>query len=193
MKSKFLCLLFVLSLAGCFGSPTKIALVSDDDLKYVGTIELCAAYGDKLFGMERVKKELMARNRLHQQMPGSLITVHKHQSGNPVVVLQQESGVEMNLPEKGTLSDKTDTNGGVNNRSLKKKIAEHLPPDSWEWELIEKGEIKEGMTQCGLLASWGKPVQIVKSSRSVDEWIYQGFVKYGSVHIRKGKIKKWVK
>jgi len=68
---------------------------------------------------------------------------------------------------------------------------EQSPPEPWEWDLIEKGEIKKGMSQCGLLASKGMPTNIIKSRGGVNEWFYEGFFSYLSVKIIKGKIKSW--
>ena len=72
-----------------------------------------------------------------------------------------------------------------------KKATKKFTPDGWEWELIEKGEIKNGMTQCGLLASWGKPTYLGRKVGRVQEWIYDKFLKHGTVYVKKGKIKKW--
>ena len=156
MKTKFLSLLLFISIFGCFGSPVKMAMVSDDDLKYVATMELCTAYGDKLFRTDRIKNELIARLALHRKLPENTTAVFRDESGKIAVISHKQP-----------------------------------PPEPWEWDLIAKGEIKKGMTQCGLLASWGRPAQIVKKSRRVDEWIYHRFFGQGLVYVREGKIKSW--
>jgi hypothetical protein len=156
MKRKFLFLLLAISIAGCFGSPAKIAMISDDDLKYVATMELCTAYGDKLFRTDRVKNELIARLDLYRTALGDITVVFPDKSGKKLVINKEKP-----------------------------------PPAPWEWELIEKGEIKKGMSQCGLLASKGMPTNIVKSRSGVNEWFYEGFFSYLSVKIIKGKIKSW--
>ncbi len=190
MKIKFLSLLLAISVSGCFGSPAKIAMISEEGLKDVGTIELCAAYGDKLFGLEKVKKELMHRLALSRRGPADVIVLN---AGEIVVLYEDKPGEKGGLPDKGKISDAPKRNSTDLADLVQIKRTEESPPDTWEWELIEKGEIKKGMTQCGLLASWGRPTRIVKSKGRVNEWIYQGYFSYGSVHIRKGKVKRWTK
>jgi hypothetical protein len=193
MKVKLLILSFAVFICGCFGSPTKIAMVSEEDLKDVGTIELCAAYGDKLFGLEKVKTELKARLDLLRRGPADVIVL----SDKEIVVLYKDKpGDKPGLPDKGKIFEAPKRNSKDLADLVEIKRNEESPPDIWEWELIEKGEIKNGMTQCGLLASWGMPTHIVRRSRRVDEWIYDrsswyGSVWYGSVHVKKGRIKKW--
>ena len=196
MKIRFLSLLIVFSIVGCFGSPAKMAMISEDDLKEVKTLELCAAYGEKLFGLEKVKKELIARLISYQHGLEDRTVVVQRKPGEVIAMHQKKSGIKAKLPDKGEISSKPQERSGESGeirklkRLMKVKLAEQSPPDGWEWELIEKGEIKKGMSQCGLLASKGMPAQIVKGSRK-DEWIYQGYFSYLSVYVRKGKIKSW--
>ena len=196
MKSKLLILLFVLSISGCFGSPARIAMISEDDLKEVSTLELCSSYGH--FRLDKVKKELIARLLSFQHGLEDRTAVHQYKSGKIVVMHQEQSGIKAKLPDKGEISSKSQKISGESEevgklrRLMKVKLAEQSPPDGWEWELIEKGQVKKGMTQCGLLASWGMPTRIVERSRRVDEWIYERqYSSYSFVQIRKGKIKKW--
>ena len=166
-------------------------MVSEEDLKGVGTIELCAAYGDKLFGLEKVKKELIARLLSYQHGLGDITLVQKDKSGNIIVLHPENSGKKTVLPDKGEISDELEKARKSLRKWMKKRRPKNLPPDGWEWELIEKGEIKNGMTQCGLLASWGKPTYLGRKVGRVQEWIYDKFLKHGTVYVKKGKIKKW--
>lgn len=216
MKSKLLILSFAAFICGCFGSPVRMAMISEDDLKEVSTLELCSSYGH--FRLDKVKKELIARLISFQHGLEDRTAVHQYKSGKIVVLHQDKSGIKAKLPDKGEISSKSEikpddfktvlpAKGEISSkretssseveklmRLMKVKLAEQSPPDGWEWELIEKGEIKKGMTQCGLLASWGMPMRIIERSRRVDEWIYdRPYSDYSFVQIRKGKIKKWKK
>lgn len=62
----------------------------------------------------------------------------------------------------------------------------------WEWPLIEQNKIKRGMSECGLIASWGG---LPKINKSVGSWgvrkqyVYKRAGNY--VYVRNGVVTSW--
>lgn len=68
-----------------------------------------------------------------------------------------------------------------------------------EWKLVEQHQIRIGMSECGLVASWGKSGVYVTRSRSmlstetVTDWTFQDCSACKTRHVttRDGKIVQW--
>jgi len=172
MKINFIGLLMIVLFLGCAGSPAKLAMMSEDDLKKEKTHTLCNAYGNKVWRTEKVKNELIARAASHKQ----------------------EFKDIFKLPDQGKITndpEETQNNSTDRTQLLIKWGTKESPPENWEWDLIENEKIRVGMSKCGLLASWGKPGRINRSSHGPAQWVYGGSGNRSYVYVRGGKIKSW--
>ena len=68
-----------------------------------------------------------------------------------------------------------------------------------EWKMVEQHQIGIGMSECGLMASWGRPGVYVTRSRSmistetITDWTFQDCTVCRAHHVttRDGKIIQW--
>lgn len=129
----FLTLLIAGILSGCAGSPARIAMMSQEELKSVDSHDLCFAYD--MNHSEEIKAELKRRDA---------------------------------IPEK-------------------------------EWALIDQNKINIGMSELGLVCSWGGVGLYGSVNKSVGswgvhkQWVYRACRSCSAnyVYTENGKVKSW--
>lgn len=167
---KLIVFLLAVMLSGCAGSPIRINTMTAEELKTQETHNICAAY--KFARKTEIRNELQRRRQLFDE---------------------SEKKYFASVTTKGTKAERERL---LSNRL---KALRNEPPKSDEWDLIHAKQIKIGMTQCSLLASWGQPDRINSSASrygSSNQWIYNvgfRFIRASYVYVSGGKVSAWQK
>lgn len=174
----FIACVFIL---GCAGSPARVLMMDEEDIKTVDSYNICKSYiyFQTYGGNDKVEAE-MERRKIFTC--GSFTQIREFdrisEVKDPLVCNAYNYNIRANM---------TNLNEMIVEEINKRKL---LSPE--EWELVKNKKIKIGMSLCGLLASWGKAYPInssVSASGNRTQHVYRQNDAY--VYTQNGYITSW--